>query len=83
MIKTNTKRGSDSGTVHQRADALWACVWGRDANERASPWFPVGARRLDNIGLETCRGRTAHSCRTAMQALLGFSIALSRGGLAG
>jgi len=32
--------------------------------------------RLENSGLETCRSETAHSCRKALQALLGFSIAL-------
>ena len=38
--------------------------------------FPVGARRFENSGLEMRRGETAHSCKKALQALLGFSITL-------
>jgi len=44
----------------------------RDANERfsrSSPW----AKRFENSGLEMRRDETTHSCRKALQALLGFS----------
>ncbi|EGI68252.1 hypothetical protein G5I_03083 [Acromyrmex echinatior] len=76
MDKATSKRGLDSGTHQDRANALKANQGVRDANKWASPWFPMGTKRLENSRLEAHRGETAYSCRKTLQALLGFFIAL-------
>ena len=49
---------------------------GDEAQMSGPPRSSPDARCLENLGLEMCRGETAHSYRKALQALLGFSTTL-------